>query len=433
MRKIIFTFFLMFIFTAKVFAGDYYIVGVDCFNKGLYDKSTVSLEHAVRISPKNVDARYFLAQSYLMQKRTGDAIEQYNRIIILAPSSQAARLSQKGLSLIAQSYKESSVGGVSDLSLEQYKDNYLDYVLAADGTLKKWKTFPISVYIEPKRQKAVVQRAFEEWQSKTGDLVKFKYVNSPQVAQITMDFMDKLESSSTKESYVAGYSKPYYQGDYIVRSEIHILTIDPLTRKSIDDDFIFFSALHELGHSLGFAGHSPNSNDVMAGQSDVAKTSLTQRDINTMNVFYKMDKKSLLAKGSSQTDVKLQQAIAYAKATPDKAVGWANLGDLYRGKKMYAEAIKNYKKAIAIEPNKAELYNLIGATYQSMNDSANAFSNLKKACDMDKSNVFYLYQFVQVCVSTGQKQIGRDYVTSYVKANPQAAFDPKIQSLMKGL
>lgn len=432
MRKIVFAFFVIFIFAAKVFAGDYFVVGVDCFNKGLYDQSTVSLEHAVRVSPKNVDARYYLAQSYLMQKRVPDAVNQYNRIIMLDPTSQAARLSEKGLSLIAQSYQGKSGGGsLSDDAMAQYKDNYLDYVLAADGTIKKWKKFPVLVYIEPKKQKYIAQKAFEEWQSKTGNLVSFKPVNSPGAAQITVDFMGKLENTSTKESYIAGYSKPYYQGQNIVRSEIHILAVDPDTGADIADEFVFFSTLHELGHSLGFAGHSPDANDVMAGQSSVAKTSLTKRDTNTMNLLYKTDAKSLLAKGNSQSDVQLQQALDYVKATPNKAVGWANLGDIYRGKKMYPEAVINYKKAISIEPNKAELYNLIGTTYQSMNDLQNAFSNMKKSCDLDKSNIFYLYQFGQVCAAANQKQVGREYLNSYLRANPQAVSDEKIQGLLR--
>lgn len=434
MKKIFLSLIALFIFTLNVKAGDYYIVGVDCFKKGLYDKATPSLEHAIRTNPKNVNARYYLAQSYLMQKRIPEAADQYNRILILAPTSDAAKLSQKGLSLIQQSYLATTpIASLSSSDLDKYGDNYVNYVLGPDGSLMKWASFPIKVYIQPKKQKLIAQSAFQEWQNKTNNLVSFKFVNSVKDAQITIDFMDKLETSSTKESYIAGYSKPYYQGKNIVGSEIHILAVDPATGQDIANNFIFFSTLHEIGHSLGLKGHSPDNNDVMAAQATDPKSSLSQRDINTITVFYKIDQKTLTAKSKGQGDVQLQQALDYVKTTPDKSVGWANLGDIYRGKKMYSNAVANYKKAISIEPDKAELYNLLGSTYSAMNDQQNAFTNLKKACDLDKSNIYYLYQFGQSCIATGQKAVGKSYINSYLQKNPQDASDEKIQTLLKQL
>ena len=431
MKKIFIGLIVMFILSSNAWAEDYYAVGISYYKKENYSKASENFERAIKINPKNVNARYYLAQTYLMQKRIDDAADQYNRIIVLNPNSDAARLSMKGLSFIQESYfTKADSFNVSNSNLDQYKDNYLDYVLPGDNSLIRWASFPLKVYIEPKKQKPIAQNACKEWQTKTNNLVSFIFVNSPQNAQITIDFKDKLETSSTKESFIAGFSKPYYQGDKIIKSEIHILTFDPVTKKNVADGFIFFSTLHELGHSLGFKGHSPNKDDVMAGQTSSAKNSLTQRDINTMNLLYKIDKKTLASRNSGQTDVKLQQALDYAKSVPDKSVGWSNLGDIYRNKKMYTEAILNYKKAIAIEPNKAELYNLLGTTYSAIGDSKNSFDNLKKACDLDKTNSFYLYQFAQLCASAGQKQVGMNYVNSYLKANPQALSDEKIQELI---
>lgn len=432
MKKIFLGFFVTLILSSKVYAGDYYFVGIDAFNKGAYDKATANFEHAIRINPKNVNARYYLAQAYLMQKRISDAKEQYNRIIILAPDSDAAVLSGKGLSLIRQSELGKGTSSAVSLSnnLSMYQDNYLDYVLTGDKKILKWASFPITVYIEPKKQKSAAQKAFEQWQEKTNKLVSFKFVNSPINAQITVDFKDKLESSSGNESYIAGFSKPYYQGNHIVKSEMHILAINPETKQYLSNEFITFSTLHEIGHSLGFKGHSPDANDVMSATSTDAKTTLTQRDLNTINVFYKMDQKALLARNTGQTDLQLQQALAYVKQIPDKAVGWTNLGDIYRGKKMYQESIKNYKKSISIEPDKAETYNLLGSTYLEIGDKQNAFVNLKKACDLEKSNVFYIYQFANLCLKTGQKDIGKNYINACLQVNPQSRADDKMQNLL---
>ncbi len=419
----------MLIFATNAWAGDYYFVGADAFKKGAYDKAAANLEHAIRISPKNVNARYYLAQTYLMQKRVNDAQQQYNRIIIIAPTSDAAILSQKGLSLIRQS-ELGIVASTSRNGLEVYQDNYLNYV-TSDGEILKWASFPLNVYIEPKKQKVLAQKAFEQWQAKSNRLVNFNFVTSPANAQIWVDFKDSLETSSGGESYIAGFSKPYYQGDNIIKSEIHILVSDPDTKKELEDDFITFSTLHEIGHTLGLKGHSPNENDVMSAVATEAKPALTQRDLNTLNIFYKINKQSLPARGQGQTDVQLKQALDYAKKIPNKSVGWANLGDIYRNKKMYPDAIKNYQKAISIEPAKAELYNLLGTTYLNMGDKKNSFTNLKRACDLEKSNVFYLYQFAQLCFDSNQKEVGKGYIKAYLQSNPQGKSDEKIQSLLK--
>lgn len=412
------------------YKGDYYAVGVDAFNKGYFDQAGSNFEHAINLNPKNVNARYYLAQVYLRENRISDATEQYHRIIILAPTSEAAICSQKGLSLIRQSMTEKIAAALPN-EFDKYKDNYLSYVLSNDGQIMKWAAFPINVYIEPKKQKPLAQQAFEIWQNGSNNLVSFNFVDSPSSAQITVDFKDKLETTSTKESYIAGYSKPYYQGDNIVKSEIHILAVDPASGKDLQNDFVEFSTLHEIGHSLGFKGHSPNNNDVMYASSSSPRLNLTQRDLNTLYVFYKIDAKNLASLTKGQSDVKLQQALAYVKATPDKAVGWANLGDIYRGKKMYTEAINNYQKAISIEPQKADLYNLIGVAYLSKGDATNAYTNLKKACDLDSSNVFYLYQFSNFCANTGQRDVGKTYLDKFIKANPSAVSDEKIQKLIK--
>lgn len=432
MKRIFLSLLLLLLLSTEVFAGDYYFVGVDAFKKGVYDKAMANFEHAIRINPQNVNARYYLAQTYLMQNRISDAKEQYNRIIIIAPTSDAAILSQKGLYLIRQSELGTTVAVAvvsNNNDFAKFQDNYLDYVLAS-GEIKKWASFPVTVYIEPKKQKSAAQKAFEQWQAKSNNLVSFKFVNFPANAQITVDFKDKLETSSADQSYIAGFSKPYGKGNNLTNSEIHILAIDPNTKQDLGDDFITFSTLHEIGHSLGFKGHSPNPNDIMAATSTTPKTDLTQRDLNTLNIFYKIDQKTLLARNKGQTDVQLQQALDYVKQMPDKAVGWTNLGDIYRSKKMYSDAIRNYQKAISIEPKKAETYNLLGATYSKMGDAKNAFVNLKKACDLEKSNSFYLYEFTKLCLQTGQKDIGKSYINAYLQADPQGTSDEKIQNIL---
>lgn len=45
------------------------------------------------------------------------------------------------------------------------------------------------------------------------------------------------------------------------------------------------TATHELGHSLGWKGHSSNSNDIMYGTAS-SVTNLTSRDSNHLSQVY---------------------------------------------------------------------------------------------------------------------------------------------------
>lgn len=310
-------------------------------------------------------------------------------------------------------------------------NNYLDYVLSSDGRAIKWPYFPIKVYIEPKRQKNIALQAFLKWQSCSNNLVSFVFVESPQDAQITVNFFDRLESTSTQQAFISGYSKPYYVNNSISKSDIYILTLNPRTKTEMSDDFILFSLLHEIGHSLGFRGHSPNPDDIMTLQTTRILTNITARDINTLKLFYKADYKTLSSSSQRAFNIKLTQAMDYANMHPEKSTSWANLGDIYRDKGLYREAIINYNKAICIEPQKAEYYNLVGMTYYNVGDYRNAFLNLKTAVDYEPSNSFYLYQFALVCYRIGQAQTGIAYLNEFLRQNPQSNSDDKIQSLLK--
>lgn len=348
-----------------------------------------------------------------------------NGIIII--STDCSPLAQDDVLLI----NSSKVKPNRSNNLSQYKDNYLDYVLSSDGKAFKWPHFPIKVYIEPTKQKNIAQKAFLQWQKCSNNLVSFVFVDSPQDAQITVNFFNNLESTSTQQAFISGYSKPYYTNNNITKSEIHILTLNPRTKTQMPDDFILFSVLHEIGHSLGFKGHSPDNNDIMALQTSKIHTAITLRDINTLNMFYKVDAKTLSLSTQRAFNIKLAQALEYVKAHPEKSTGWANLGDIYRDKKMYSEAVINYNKAINAEPDKAEYYNLAGSTYFKIGDGRNAFMNLKKACDYEPSNSFYLFQFAFVCHRLGQGQIGTNYIAKFLRQNPQEISDDKIQYLLR--
>ena len=415
------------IFSANIsFAVDYYAKGVTQYKCGNYEAAAKNFEYAVKLNPKDVNSRYYLALAYIKQNYVYGAQKQYNRIILLAPESEAAKLSQQGLSLIRQAELGKNIKK-ADTNSATIENNYIQYVLT-NGNIAKWMKMPITVYIEPKKQKGVVQKSFEKWQAATDGLIKFAFSQNPN-SQITVKFKDTLENKTEQSSFVAGYSKPYYKNGNLSKSEITILAIDPDTGETIDDDIIAFTALHEIGHSLGLNGHSTDENDVMFESSEEPKENLSLRDINTIKLLYTVDAQRLeqILKGGQGK--KLEQLLAYVKKFPNKAVGYGNLGDYYKSKNEFAKAIQAYQKAIAIEPASAEYYNLLGTTYEKAGDATKAFSNLKRACDLEPSNDFYLNQFVKACKTPEQKQVAKIYLQKFKKAYPSNKNNENIRNL----
>jgi len=49
---------------------------------------------------------------------------------------------------------------------------------------------------------------------------------------------------------------------------------------------VYDTMLHEMGHALGLAGHSPDAGDVMAPRVGGSRTGLTDRDRNTLKALY---------------------------------------------------------------------------------------------------------------------------------------------------
>lgn len=422
MKKLILSILLSVFISSSAFAGDYYTVGINCYNRGLYDKAIQNLEHAVRISPKNVNARYYLAQAYLAEDMIQDAQEQYSRIILLSPNSEAGKLSQKGIYIIEQAYRDAE--SPSKKATASSSENYLAYVIENPSSIKRWAVFPISVYIEQNKHRNLAIQACNQWATKTG-VVKFNFVTSSN-AQITIKFQDSLESNSTKENFLAGTSKPYYKGDDIIKYDVKILMIDPSTKVPLSDNMVYFTVLHELGHALGFKGHSPVKEDVMYASATSAKTQLTQRDINTMKMLYGYDKKTLIAMLKGSGDVGLSEALSYVKKFPNRAISWENLGDAYKSRNQYTKAIEAYKKAVSVEPDKADAYALLGNAYAKVNEFSNAYPIARKACDLDKKNISYVYQLAEICTNNGQRAVGLSYINQYIKANPEAAGDAKL-------
>ncbi len=147
----------------------------------------------------------------------------------------------------------------------------------------RYKSFPISVYIDQSPHKATVKQAFMTWTNLTR-IAKFTYTNSPNEANIIVTF-EEQPAVEKNQAYVAGTNINYPTKDnYISKSLITIKSNVPGKNIKMYDRQIYLVSLHEIGHALGLE-HSNNPTDVMYYMTQ-HQMMLSTNDLNAFKTLY---------------------------------------------------------------------------------------------------------------------------------------------------
>lgn len=135
----------------------------------------------------------------------------------------------------------------------------------------RWVGQPIMVYIpEYGNMSVLMKQAFEAWQSKSGALVRFKFVNNPNNANIEVEFVDFV--SNCNDVNAVGCTEMLTRGGQYYKAYVTIGTKEYIRemsggqykRKLVtrSKNHIYGVMLHEAGHAIGL-GHSPSSGSIM--------------------------------------------------------------------------------------------------------------------------------------------------------------------------
>ncbi|MCP4351419.1 MAG: tetratricopeptide repeat protein, partial [Desulfobacterales bacterium] len=96
----------------------------------------------------------------------------------------------------------------------------------------------------------------------------------------------------------------------------------------------------------------------------------------------------------------IKQCQKAIEIDPNDANVYNVLGSLYYKQKNYEEAIKLFHKAIEINPTYAEIYNGLGSVYFLQGSYEDAGKNFKKAIELDPENSSVKSNFAEFCLTT---------------------------------
>ncbi len=191
----------------------------------------------------------------------------------------------------AQTITSYAGGAVANCTNSTYLPNYataMETSTSADyhGVLRHWTSFPVTVAIVNNSYltsdfSSIATQALSTWTAATGGKVQFTVVaaNTNPDIKITFEPSSKIVTTDTG---VVGLTTVYPSASndsILTGADIQIAT------DLNNDDSTLNDVVHELGHSLGIAGHSQTAQDLMFPYLNDSFAPTTD-DVNTLYTGY---------------------------------------------------------------------------------------------------------------------------------------------------
>lgn len=406
-------------FFGKMLPDIYLNLGKQAYEQRDYVDAYKDLGLAVKLSPKNRDARYYYVKTLIMLKPTLEV--------------------QKALYTISQTNLPDSADLISDMQISKWKNQILaqvgeNYIEKApfNNEILRWDvaTFPLKVYIQNNSTTAPpyfmqqIQKAFMQWQASTGGLIKFSFVDNEKDANIFVSINPSTDMKKcTQEGckYTVAYTTPTVRGNLLKKMDIFFYDSNNLGQP-FSEQQVYNTALHEIGHSLGIMGHSEDKDNLMYMEEspnnkniDFAHLrsdfqSISPSDLSTLILLYElipditntpMDKYDTsrqffapIVMGDEKTinSQKILEAQNYIKQAPSLPNGYIDLAAAYSESKQFSSAVETLNKALELCSNDNETFIVnynFAVTYMQVKDWTNALKyaqiakSLKPSADVD--------------------------------------------------
>lgn len=165
----------------------------------------------------------------------------------------------------------------------------------------RWTFMPLKVYIAPMKfyskqgedykYRGMVKQALETWQKASGGKVSFKIVPTLLESNVNIEW-------KRVDRQALGYCAFQYDpNNRLYSAEVQIgLTEGLVHAQYMDEDEVYHTILHEIGHALGL-GHSPYKTDIMYTPHQKGIKTLSKNDKLTLKWLY------ILPQGATPAEV----------------------------------------------------------------------------------------------------------------------------------
>lgn len=331
--------------------------GIALYKARLYARSAQMLQSSLRTAP-TVDGIFYLGMAYTHLNRYDEARDAFDHVLQMAPpNSNYAAMARNNINYITKQQiilasSSSKADQVLNASLSRNsKDNYLTYILF-HGKVVHFSTsrMPLKVFINEGRgvpgwntsMKQAVVYAMRAWQVASRNRITFTQVYNEANADIVVHWRRNFSDG------ILGVSPLQTVGDTIIQSDVNLATYYPDSNAPIPAEDLKAIAVHEMGHAIGLRGHSPNPDDIMFYSKTRQQNTLSQRDINTIGMLYKLDADVQNSDSTSTSQTKRYYEL-YQQGYKAQTGG------------RITEAISAYRQAIQINPGKSEAKFNLGA------------------------------------------------------------------------
>lgn len=261
-------------------------LGFALTQNGQPEEAITHLLHATRLDPSSDVAWTNLAAAYQAAHKLTEYKEALEQFIKFAKDPEEKATAQSQIKLLEEAIKER----VTDNS----ETDYLQSTLAVGRERWSAERQPVKVYIEdgsavpnykPEFLK-VLKQSFADWQTASGESVKFTFVSNKDDAAIDVSWVN--DQSQMENPAEAGLCKTIIDGQGLKSARI-LIGLFKVEYSEPTPESVRATCLHEVGHACGLQGHSQNPADIM--YLDVAKSTsvLSARDKETIRKFYSDD------------------------------------------------------------------------------------------------------------------------------------------------
>lgn len=265
-------------------------LGLGLAKLGRTDEAQTELEIATRLKPSLDVAWMSLGGLYQTQGKIKKSLDTYGEFVTRFPNHPDV---SKVKAIINGMNKEIAEGVLSTEEVAAPADNYLKEL---KGQIMKWPAsrMPIKVFIAPGASvpgyklsfDSVLRQSFADWSEASNGLVTFQFVPNEAAANLVCSWTN--DPGTMKNRAEAGETNISADRQGIVQGSIKFLTVPLVQALPVTDNFLKQTCLHEIGHALGFGGHTNNKSDTMffTIRFSDQPPSLSARDKRSIQLLY---------------------------------------------------------------------------------------------------------------------------------------------------